>query len=210
MGIKTQYVAAENTIYRLPEAVDLQQHNARELMVFEQILRGEAFQTSPIPDTEIIGQKSREVTEGGKTWKEYELTVRWKERPDRPSRMWWRVDPETNLPHTWDIEVADGKIQQTIDYPGFGPSDILALGVPATAKMVDRIPNNDLNRILTGLKIGRNRFDDYCGYVWGTLGINRVWRKGHRWRVERGRPRITTKAAIVEFYTKVPNDVDLA
>jgi hypothetical protein len=210
MGIKTQYVAGENTIYRLPEAPALQQHNARELMAFEQILRGKAFQTSPIPDTEIIGQKTREVAEGGKTWTEYELTVRWKASPDRPSRMWWRVDPETNLPSTWDIEMDGGKIQQTIDYPGFGPSDILALGVPSTAKLVDRIPNNDLNQILTGLKIGRNRFDDYCGYVWGTLGIHRVWRKGHKWRVERGLPRITTKAAIVEFYQKAPNDVDLA
>jgi hypothetical protein len=210
MGIKTQYVAADNTIYRLPEAAELQQHNARELMAFEQILRGKAFQSSPIPGTEIVGQKSREVVEGGKTWTEYELTVRWTASPDLPSRMWWRVDPETNLPHTWDIELAGGKIQQTIDYPGFGPSDILALGVPATAKLVDRIPNNDLNQILTGLKISRNRFDDYCGYVWGTMGINRVWHKAHRWRVERGLPRTTTKAAIVEFYHKVPNDVDLA
>jgi len=210
MGIKTQYVAAENTIYRLPEAAELQQHNARELMAFEQILRGKAFQTSPIPDTEIIGQKSREVAEGGKTWKEYELTFRRKARPELQRRMWWRVDPETNLPYTWDIEMAGGKLEQTIDYPGFGPSDILALGVPATAKVVDRIPDNDLNRTLTGLTIGRNRFDDYCGYVWGTLGIHRVWRKGHRWRVDWGRPRITTKAAIDEFYQKVPDDVELA
>lgn len=210
MGIKTQYVAQENTVYRLQEEAARQQYNARELTGFDQILRGEAFQTSPFPDTEIVGQKSREVAEGGKTWKEFELTVRWKDSPERRIRMWWRVDLETNLPHTWDIEAADGKIQQTIDYPVFGPSDILALGVPATAKVVDRIPNNDLNRILAGLTIGRNRFDDYCGYVWGTLGIKRVWRKGHRWRVESGRPRSTTKAAIVEFYTKRPNDVDLA
>ena len=204
MGIKTQYVAGENTIYRLQEGADRQQYNARELIVFEQILRGEAFQTSPIPDTEIIGQKSRQVVEEGKTWKEYELTVRWKARPDQPGRMWWRVDPETNLPHTWDIEMVGGKIQHTIDYPGFGPADILALGVPATAKRVDRIPDNDLNRILSGLTIGRNRFDDYCGYVWGTLGIHRVWRKGHRWRVERGLPRIATKAAIARIRFQGP------
>ena len=101
MGIKTQYVASEDTVYRLPEAVDLQQYHARELMAFEQILRGEAFQASPIPNTEIIGQKSREITEGGITWKEYELTIGWKERPDLPSRMWWRVNPATNLPQTW-------------------------------------------------------------------------------------------------------------
>jgi hypothetical protein len=210
MGIKTQYVAEENTVYRLQEDAARQQYNARELTGFEQILRGEAFQASPFPDAEIVGQKSREVAEGGKTWKECELTVRWKDSPERRARMWWRVDPETNLPYTWDIEVADGKIQQTIDYPGFAPSDIVALGAPATAQVVDRIPNHDLNRILTGLTIGRNRFDDYCGYVWGTLGINRVWRKGQRWRVEMARPRTTTKAAIVEFYTKGPNDVDLA
>jgi hypothetical protein len=210
MGIKTQYVARENTVYRLPEAAELKEHGARELILFEQILRGRAFQTSPIPDTEIIGRKRRAIVEAGKTWTEYELTFCPKERPELQLHMWWRVDPETSLPRTWDIEAVDGKIQHTIDYPGFGPSDIFALGIPATAKLVDRVPDNDLNRILTGLKVGRNRFDDYCGYVWGTLGIHRVWRKGYKWRVESALPRITTNEAIVEFFRTVPGDVDLA
>ncbi|MFI5456204.1 MAG: hypothetical protein ACHRXM_12220 [Isosphaerales bacterium] len=214
MGIKTQYVPGENTIYRLPEGPAFRKHLAVELMAFDQLLRGEIFKISPIPDTEIVGQTSREVVDQGKTWKEYELTVRGLGTPETLRRMWLQVDPRTGLPRTWDVEVGGGaKIRQVLDYPDFGPADILAMGVPAAAKRVDRIPSDDLNRLLTALKVGRNRFDDYCGYSWseGTTppNVKRVWRKGRKWRVDCDLPRVTTKAALFE-YDKVPNDADLA
>ena len=71
------------------------------------------------------------------------------------------------------------------DYPDSGPADIYDLGVPRVAKIVDRMPSNDLDQVLAGLKVGRVRFDDYLGIVdWDGLNINRVWRKGRRWRAE--------------------------
>jgi len=220
LGIKTLYVPGENTIYRLPEGPAFQKHLALELMAFEQLLRGETFKVSPIADTEIVAQTSRDVVDEGKTWKEYELTVRGRGTPETLRRMWLRVDPRTGLPRTWDVEVRGGaKLRQVLDYPEFGPADILAMGVPATAKRVDRIPSDDLNRLLTGLKVSRNRFDDYCGYSWSegttqanvttTANVKRVWRKGLKWRVDNDLPRLTTKAAILEWM-KVPNDADLA
>src|SRR5262249_42252661 len=152
----------------------------------------------------------------GKTWRQLEATIRWREGRKSVVKMLIRVDPTTGLPRTWDIIAPDGVIHQTLDYPETGPADILALGVPATAKRVDRVPGDDLNRILDGMTLGRNRFDDYCAYVWyegqKPANVNRVWRKGHRWRVDSVHRRNPTK----EYFRKtdeapfgVPPGVDL-
>ncbi|MHC5537948.1 hypothetical protein ACYOEI_06920, partial [Singulisphaera rosea] len=50
-------------------------------------------------------------------------------------------------------------------------------------------PGDYLDRILAGLKAGRNRFDDYRAImlfgVEGRIGdANRVWRKGRKWRID--------------------------
>ena len=211
-GVKTRFVAGENTIYRLPEGTALQEHDTRGLDFYRQLLRGEAFKASPVPHTKIVEQKIHEVVHGGKTWKEYEWTVRDHSEPHLQLHLVMRVDAQTGLPETLDIEAADGeKTRQAFDYPESGPADILALGVPTTAKRVDRVPGDDINRLLTGLKIGRNRFDDYCGYVSSSsaMDINRVWRKGRKWRVEAGYPRNPTRTSILEF-AKVPENADLA
>ena len=204
--IKAQYIAGENTVYRLPEGGESKYH-VHELVLFQQFLRGEIFAVSPIPDTEIVEQKTRDVVEQGRKWKEYELTVREKTGRAAQQRMWLRVDPQTGLPRTWDIDSGGGKLQQTLEYPEAGPADILALGIPATARWVDRIPSDDLERVLAGLKVGRNRFDDYCEYVVYLNDVWRVWHKGRKWRVETVNLRLPTKATLVDF-GKTPEDAD--
>ena len=58
--------------------------------------------------------------------------------------------------------------------------------VRSSAKIVDRMPSNDLKSLLAGLKAGHVRFDDYCGIFETGIGpnVNRMWRKGRKWRVE--------------------------
>ena len=67
--------------------------------------------------------------------------------------------------------------------------------------------------MLNGLKVGRNRFDDYCGYVWNEsvtpANLLRVWHKDHKWRVENVHPRITTGDAI-GGRDRIPIEIDLA
>ena len=67
------------------------------------------------------------------------------------------------------------------------------IGVPQTAEVVDRVPADDLMRLVAGVKAGRQRFDSYSAIVvesnptehWThSSDIHRVWRSGHRWRVE--------------------------
>ena len=106
-------------------------------------------------------------------------------KDDAVTRVRLLVDPGSRLPRFWDIESSGGeRLRREFDYPESGPADIVAMGVPATARRVDRVPADDLVRVLDGLKTGRNRFDDYCGYVLSGSNAWRVWRKGHKWRVE--------------------------
>ena len=165
MGIKDEYIADQKTIYRDP--VDdvrwkrlARKRRTREIEVFRQLLHFEEFKDSPFPDTEIIEQSHREVIERGKTWKVYSLTVRWTFGQKADLKMVIRVDPKTGLPQTWVIDVDGGKLRQTFDYPGNGPADILCLGVPATAKREDHLPEQSLDlvlsQVLNGIKVGRH------------------------------------------------------
>jgi hypothetical protein len=212
-GIKAEYFADENTIYRDPEDDGRRKRRAQELEVFRQVLYAEDFQIAPLPDTEIITESHRQVIERGKAWKVYEVTIRWVAGRKSDVKMIVRVDPKTGLPRTWDIEAEDGTLQLTLDYPASGPTDILALGVPASAKREDHLPDESLDRVLNGLRVGRNRFDDYCGYVWTESGtpanLRRIWHKGRKWRVEDARPRMAAKGAILE-HDRIPIGIDLA
>jgi hypothetical protein len=215
-GIKTMYVASENTIYRVAEDSGSLEHHLRGNDFFRQFLHAGQLETAPIPGTEIVDQTSRDVTEKGKTWKQHEVTVRWKEGRKSVVRMVIRVDPATGLPRTWDMVSPEETLHSTLDYPETGPGDILALGVPATARRVDRVPGDDLNRALNGLKVGRNRFDDYCGYTWfegvNSANVRRIWRKGRKWRVDDVQRLVTTKAEFHQadvFPNRIPIGVDL-
>jgi hypothetical protein len=149
---------------------------------------------------ELIGQTRREVEEGGKKWLEIELSLRVAGGSrGGPLPMRIRVDPETKLPTSLVMQAEDGKwYTASIDYPDRGPADIYDLGVPRTAKTVDRTPTDDVGRVLEALKAGRAEFDDYCAFViedrvlptyyLPRITAYRVWRKGRKWRIEQMRP----------------------
>ena len=148
-GINDEYFADEKTIYRDPEVDGRRKRRTQELAVFRQLLHAEEFKISPLPDTEIIRQSHRVVIERGKAWKVYDLTLRRTVGPKSDVKMVIRVDPKTGLPQTWDIVVDDGTLKQTFDYPAAGPADILALGVPATAKREDNLPEQTPDLVST-------------------------------------------------------------
>jgi hypothetical protein len=124
-----------------------------------------------------------------------------------------RVDPATNLPDSLAMDADDGHpYTASFDYPELGPADIYDLGVPRTAKVVERLLSGDVARVVSGLKAGRRQFDDYCGFVveerllptnyFPRVTVYRVWRKGPKWRIEQLRPERPDWAP--------PPDVDLA
>ena len=179
----TKFVPAEGVVYRLPENPDLM---SQGLDFYRQLLDPKGPTKSPIPGMELIAQNRRDVVEAGRSWTDIDLTLR-VVAGDREQRMRFRVDPKTKLPHSLVFQTHEGPEGTSLfDYPDRGPSDIYDLGAPRTAKIVDRTPGEDLDRILAGLKTGRVRFDDYRAIMDMGDGSNikRAWRKGRKWRAE--------------------------
>ena len=198
----TKYVAAEDVVYRLPESPE---NTALSLNWFRQLLDNEQPARSSSPGLEVETESRREVEAGGRKWLEIESHSRVIGNPGRPlQRMTVRIDPATKLPHSVTYRGDDGLVATTtIDYRDTGPASIYDLGVPRTARVVDRLPGDDLTRILAGLKAGRTRFDDYKAFVIrndDTASL--VYRKGSKWRVESLRP--TRQGS-----PSIPRDADL-
>jgi hypothetical protein len=178
----TKYVPADGIIYRLPENPD---NPSRESDFFDHLLDAKGPARSPVFGMDVVAQSRRDVIEDGQAWVEIDLTLK-VVGGDRKQSIRFRVDPKSKLPHSCVFQSIEGPIgTRLFDYPDRGPADIYDLGVPRTAKLVDRIPSNDLDAVFMGLKAGRIRFDDYRGIAdMGGLGVRRIWRKGQKWRSE--------------------------
>lgn len=174
--------------------------------LFEGIIRGQAPVGLIVEGQEVISQESRRVVEGDRQWLEYDLTLRvaYDLKANRLSRMRFRVDPQTHLPQSMIVtplsssdqaDSANHRVEIAFDYPDRGPIDIYDLGAPRTAELIDRVPNDDLQRIIAAVESGRKDFDPYFAVVVQQHGANEpwhtglpmaIWRKGARWRVEMG------------------------
>ena len=182
LRIVMKYVPADGAIYRLRASPELPKQDPD---FFRDLLETKGPAKSPFPGMDLVAQRRREVVENGRAWVDIELTLK-VIGGDRKQDLTFRVDPVTKLPHSCVFQSIEGPIGTTLfDYPDRGPTDLYDLGVPRTAKVVDRLPADDLDAVLAGLKAGRVRFDDYRAIMeWGGHDIKRVYRKGRKWRAE--------------------------
>jgi hypothetical protein len=183
LRIVMKFMRDEGVIYRLPENPDLA---AQNLDFFSQLLDSKGPTKSPFTGMDVIAQSRQDVVEDGRAWVDLKLTLR-VVGGDREQRIRIRVDPKTKLPQSLVFQSRDEpEGTMLFDYPERGPADLYELGAPRTAKIVDRVPADDLERIGAGLKTGRVRFDDYRAIMDMGDGTNikRVWRKGRKWRAE--------------------------
>lgn len=119
---------------------------------------------------EMVKQKMEKVEEDGMKWLDYHLTLMWHE-PKMPQpveiQLLFRVEPETKLlrrsRYSYKIQENDRAtiMDWRYDYPEKGPADVYDIGVSKTAKLIDRVPTNDLARILETLRADRQRMDSY-------------------------------------------------
>ena len=198
----TKYVPEEKIVYRLPETSD---RNSKGIEFIQQLLDLKGPTKSPIPGLELIAQSRRDLVEDGRAWVDIDLTLK-VIAGDRNQQMRFRIDPRTKRPHSLVYQAGEGPDATILfDYPDHGPADIYDLGAPRTAKLVDRTPGDDLNRVLAGIKAGRIRFDDYQAIMDMGDGNNvkRVWRKGQKWRAE-------TLRSTVQKWPQFPRDADAA
>jgi Protein of unknown function (DUF1559) len=198
LRIYYSYDSTERILYRLAEAGRIDSQAFRLwLETFTALARGYGRLEAPFGSLELTLRNRRLVEAEGRSWEEFELTQR--EGKSRTVRLVFRVDPETRLPVSLRRAAEDAADWSVVfDYPEQGPGDVYALGVPAGVELVDRVPAEDLQRALDGVEAGRDRFDDqYRALVVRTadkgpwsrgVGPSQVWRKGDRWRLDRGVP----------------------
>ncbi len=146
---------------------------------------------------EVVKQEVKKVKQDDREWLDYHLTVMVHDnKPPEPGQIQWlfRVDSKTELLRLVRFEGDwNGQhkvVDENFDYPEKGPADVYDLGVPKTAKVVDRVPANELARILETLRAGRERMDNYRAVLVARMeGTWRpqtfpeiIYRKGNKFR----------------------------
>jgi hypothetical protein len=146
---------------------------------------------------DVVKQRVEKERLDGREWLDFHLTVMGQEdRIASPiqSQVLFRVDPDTRLlrlsRYKYEWEGTPIVSEWHFDYPTKGPDDVYDVGAPKTAKIVDRVPANDLRQILEALRAGRRRMDDYRAVIvrrtegiWRPSGYPEViYRKGDKFR----------------------------
>jgi len=199
--VSKTFDAQEGTLYCVP-LPQLFQEDSQRLApaAWEQLLMNSRTADKLFHNETVAKLKRTNVVERGKRWIDYDVVVRRTDRRDTVRTIHIRLDGQTRLPTRWDEELQDGRqVMTRFDYPSTGPRDIYDLGVPKTARVVDRIPSGDLVHVASALKAGRVRFDDYdaivenrstdprikVSYAAGlNMNVRRVRRRGGRYRID--------------------------
>jgi len=199
-GILLQYDAKDGTIYRT-ESLRLRGGRLTEARLpglLDRLVADEDDSRDLFYGERVVKAERHEEEQNGKRWLDYLIHL---ERIDNPSlnrTVRIRIDRATQLPELWEVRKADGAVAITrFDYPDSGPRNIYELGVPKTAKLIDRVPKGDLARIIASQRAGRKRFDAYDAIVvqytdgattsyddLTNLSVKRVRRKEGRYRVD--------------------------
>jgi len=209
--IEYSYRPREQTLYRLP---DSQRNPSSEIetlaTVMTVLLRQkegsrDALQYVPFfrQDREhitVFEQKIEQVTENGHTWLDDRIVFS-DPKSTQPVRVQFRADAATKLLSRCRLEAeVQGKPaswEMRFSYPEAGPADVYALGVPRSARLVDRVPAGDVKRILKTIQAGRVRMDHYRAVFVKYADDNSEWwnnfpeilyRKGDCFRRDHVRP----------------------
>lgn len=197
------YDVTEGVLYRVPEVEKKRQNHWADIVdTLPLLLADGSAPNDPLSKLEFLGtrrddltvvnQKTEKVTDAGRWWLDYTVTFKILGQ-DHPFKILFRVDPTSKLPQLGRVDGQHNgqtfSMEATFDYPESGPGDIYALGVPRDTRLVDRVPKDDVARLISGVAAGRVRFDDFRAVVVHSHG-ERSWqaipevvhRKGNRMR----------------------------
>ncbi len=188
----------ERVLYRIPLQPALAAGARQFESLFLSLMRGEAAANVAWPNAEVVKRERRTIVENGKSWTEFEFELR-PASLDKTTRCIVRVDPQTNLPVSMKSSPIAGRnpgFDFAFDYPAenAGPVDIYDLGVPRTARVVDRLPSKTLATVVAAVRDGQRKFGSYFAIVahtmahnpepWQAVRLDLVWRKGAKFRIE--------------------------
>jgi hypothetical protein len=191
--------------------------------MFENLLNGDspfASVTQQIPGSEMVEQTQTDIEVSGRKLIEYRLKLRHIREGQElaPLIIIFHVDRSTNLPTEmiFNRSGKEGSIDKLVykfDYPAEGPTDIYALGVPLSAKRIDRTVKPELNQLLDAVAKARNDFDPYEAVVIvGTVPVKQmitfqhIWRNGLKFRAESAY--ITKKDSVADLPLKPVDNLD--
>jgi hypothetical protein len=198
------YDVEEGVLYRVPEFTSTRRNRHAQLAIaLQTLLRNGAVAEEPLDQLEFLGRDRSNMElvdqalergeEDGEQRLEWRLTIRHRERPEE-LKLAFRIDPETKLPRSYRLEGVwegvHGVEEAQLDYPEEGPADVYDLGVPRTAKLVDRVPTDNVQRIVNELRVGRQRMDNYRAIVvsqggaWWNNDFMVLYRKGDKFRAD--------------------------
>lgn len=221
------YDIAEGVLYRVPEIGTVRRQSrfidiseTLPLLLADGVPAGNplakmGFLNGRPQEWKLLEQRLDKVTDdGGHKWLDYTLTVRMREG-ENPTQVLFRVDPESKLPNlnrvTREQNGETVTYEATFDYPHSGPRDVYDIGVPRDAKLVDRIPTDDVARLVAGVEAGRVRFDDFRAIVVRYSDGIRDWWRQRPDIIHRKGTRI--RRDLVYYWTSPPvepaNDVDV-
>lgn len=192
------YDEAEATVLRMPVSeAERVSTNSLTTLLSELIMNRKA--TTVVSGALTIRVESEEVISNG-TQRWLESRFIGKQKGESVGELILRSDPETHLPFACTFvqrnrETETVRMEFEIDFPTKGPGSIYGLGAPQSAKFVDRTKHGNERELVKEMEAVGKRFDTYYGVVVQTIGsnawsdaidIHRVWRKGNRFRIERG------------------------
>ncbi|MBN2287623.1 MAG: hypothetical protein JXI43_14340 [Tissierellales bacterium] len=107
-----------------------------------------------VPNDGKILKKQEEVN--GKS-----LTVFYKKTPSEGYEQWF-VDTETNLIIKYEeVDYEDQeRLTLVYSYPERGPADIYELGVPRDAKVVNLVPDREIEELVNNARVAEQRFSN--------------------------------------------------
>ncbi|QDU11051.1 hypothetical protein [Gimesia aquarii] len=222
-----EYKPKENLIYLVGTRKDDRERLAFQNTLFQAFSHLNQQIVQPKSQIKIVKQSQQEVQEGNHRWIDYRFEINDPARTPNEYRVTFRVDAKSSLPRSMEEEFfVEGKnrIRKIeFDYPNTGPADIYALGVPRTAKLVDRLPSGNLVKILTNVEEMRRRpMESYSAVVLQSITRNngqrqlvnayRVLRNGLDLEIKQVDPEELLAFQMKVYSTKhidPPDDVDL-
>lgn len=162
---------------------------------FLALLTGDLQRAMKSGDQQVLEQTRKRIVLDGRALVEHRFVVgrRGSDEPQTESLL--TVDPQTGLPGNWQMRLGNVLMGEfELSYPETGPLTIAALGVPDSAPIIDLSPRGDFRNVLVITNAARSRFDDYHAIVIDSPSADRaahgtwcqIWRKGNRWRIDRG------------------------
>jgi len=195
--------ADPGSVQRMPLAHTPRQGIEAARESFLALLSGDVQRAMQQGGQRVFEHTSKTVRLEGREWVEHRFMVGHAGQEGLRTETILRVDPQSNLPVSWRMRCGEKTLLDCqVSYPDHGPLTIAALGVPASAPLVDLTPRAEFKQILAATKAARRRFDSYHALVIESSRAGRregglcyqIWRSGNRWRVDQCRLPADVKA----------------